>query len=387
MSPPKAAEMPANQPNGKAPVFNHLPRQAGPEVLNRVRHLKIGQKMQDLPESLWHESFRYYMKEDPSRQGGPNLRLIRLDPDKPSLTVTGYVFNKFVHPTEDRFITPREAARLQGFPDEFEFMGPLTSVQRQVGNAVPVPLARAVAQAALDHATKNRPCGLGDSIYRGKPFPAVSLFSGAGGMDLGAGQARAGAARWQIIRCVEQDARSCETLRRNFGRETVVVESDIRKVQPESGLDLAGLENGVLPLLIGGPPCQAFSQAGKQKGAKDPRGQMIFEFLRFVEALHPLYFIMENVSGLRGIDNGRMLRRIVRRMEEAGYSVGFGLLCAADYGAAQLRRRFFFTGVREARGKVPLPRPTHGVAEIGSGLEPRAGVAQAFAGLPSLAPK
>lgn len=79
-------------------ITNHYTRNVGMQVQERINHLGIGQKMQDLPEHLWHESFRYYVKEDPSRQGGPNLRMIRLDPNKPSLTVTAFIFNKFVHP-------------------------------------------------------------------------------------------------------------------------------------------------------------------------------------------------------------------------------------------------------------------------------------------------
>jgi len=70
-------------------IFNHEPRKVGINVQRRINALKIGQKMQDLPEELWHDSFRYYVKEDPNRKGVPNLRLIRLDPSKPSLTVTG----------------------------------------------------------------------------------------------------------------------------------------------------------------------------------------------------------------------------------------------------------------------------------------------------------
>src|SRR3990172_2060145 len=80
--------------------FSHITRKVGPQVQKRINALKIGQKMQDLPEELWHDSFRYYVKEDPNRNGGPNLRIIRLDPRKPSLTVTVFIFNKFVHPVE-----------------------------------------------------------------------------------------------------------------------------------------------------------------------------------------------------------------------------------------------------------------------------------------------
>jgi len=164
--------------------FSHIPRQVGPRVQERINALKIGQKMQDLPEELWHDSFRYYVKEDPTRNGGPNLRILRLDPRRPSLTVTGFVFNKFVHPEENRYITPREAARLQGFPDDFIFHGTLTSVQRQVGNAVPTQLATAVAQSILAHVEQYHPLGLGSDSYRHGCFPAASLFSGAGGMTL-----------------------------------------------------------------------------------------------------------------------------------------------------------------------------------------------------------
>ncbi|MEI6606675.1 MAG: DNA cytosine methyltransferase, partial [Verrucomicrobiota bacterium] len=150
----------------------HIPRKVGADVQRRINALGVGEKMQDLPEELWHPSFRFYVKEDPNRKGGPNLRLIRLDPSKPSLTVTGYIFNKFVHPCEDRYITPREAARLQGFPDSWIFQGTLTSVQRQVGNAVPIPLARAVAQEMLKHGRVNK-------LFGSKRPQVLSLFSGA----------------------------------------------------------------------------------------------------------------------------------------------------------------------------------------------------------------
>ena len=66
-------------------ISNHIARKVGEIVQKRIDHLGIGQKMQDLPEELWHESFRFYVKEDPTRRGGPNMRMIRLDPKKPSL--------------------------------------------------------------------------------------------------------------------------------------------------------------------------------------------------------------------------------------------------------------------------------------------------------------
>jgi DNA (cytosine-5)-methyltransferase 1 len=366
------------------PIANHIPRQVGPNVQARINALKVGQKMQDLPEELWHKSFRFYVKEDPTRVGGPNLRIIRLDSAQPSLTVTGYIFNKFVHPTENRYITPREAARLQGFPDEHEFIGPLTSVQMQVGNAVPVQLAQAATQTVLDHLVKHEPLGMGRAQYTSGVFPALSLFSGAGGLDLGLERAKTANTRFASKCAVEFDDDCCRTLRHNFGERLHVVHADIRDVKPESLIPFLGLENGVLPLIIGGPPCQAFSQAGKQEATNDPRGNLIFEFLRFVEKLKPVYFVMENVFGLRSVENGRLMRDIIKQMDALGYNVHHKLLHAVDYGAAQLRRRFFFIGVQKPYPPVPMPLPTHG-EEVGLfQSKPIFTVGEAFAGLPPI---
>ncbi len=365
--------------------FSHIPRQVGPKVQQRINALKVGQKMQDLPEELWHDSFRYYVKEDPTRKGGPNLRLIRLDPRRPSLTVTGFVFNKFVHPQENRYITPREAARLQGFPDDFMFHGTLTSVQRQVGNAVPVQLATAVTEAVLAHLTQHNPLGLGSQIYASGCFPALSLFSGAGGMDIGVLRAKHKKLVFDVKACVELDHDCCETLRKNFGSKVSVVEEDISKLNPERALALCNTESALLPLIVGGPPCQAFSQAGKQKGVHDDRGKLIFEFLRFVQEVQPVYFVMENVSNLRGVAKGELLREIQNRIDHIGYNFTCNMLCAADYGAAQLRRRLFFIAVRKPYPAVQAPLPTHG--DVGESLfvsKPYVCVAEAFEGLSSL---
>lgn len=365
--------------------LSHVARKVGPQVQKRINALKVGQRMQDLPEELWHDSFRYYVKEDPNRVGGPNLRIIRLDPRKPSLTVTGFVFNKFVHPVEDRYITPREAARLQGFPDDFLFCGTLTSVQRQVGNAVPIQLAQAVARQILEHAKHHNPLGLGKNIYQNTCFPAVSLFSGAGGMDLGVIRASHGRAMFDIRGCIELDHDCCETLRLNFGSKVAVYEHDISAFDHNDVVLKCQLEGTVLPLVVGGPPCQSFSQAGKQRGVRDQRGELIFMFLRFVQATQPVYFVMENVSNLRGISGGSLLADIQSEMDRIGYNVTCNLLCAADYGTPQLRRRLVFVGVRKPYPAVRAPLPTHGdITENLLVSHPYVCVSTAFEGLPPL---
>ena len=120
--------------------------------LERVRGLRPGQTMKDLPEHLQHDSFRRrafrrVMDGTPvEKRGGAPSGLKRLFANEPSLTITSAATREFVHPTEDRLLTLRECARLQTFPDSFEFAGSAASRILQVGNAIPPMLARAVAE-------------------------------------------------------------------------------------------------------------------------------------------------------------------------------------------------------------------------------------------------
>jgi DNA (cytosine-5)-methyltransferase 1 len=173
----------------------------------------------------------------------------------------------------------REAARLQGLPDRLKIEGTLTSTQLQVGNAVPVELAKAVFEQVVRHAQST---GLGN-----RPLKAFSLFSGAGGMDIGAESTL----QVNIRVALDSWSDACVTLGGFFRDRVCVLEKDISSI--EDPLRLWQITSGEVnspDLVFGGPPCQAFSQAGKQRGFKDFRGSMIFEFLRFVERLNPPFF-------------------------------------------------------------------------------------------------
>lgn len=300
-------------------------------VLERIRHLPIGGRMKDIPEHLWHDSF---IRVGDKKTGGPNLRLLRLDPEKPSNTVTAYIFNKFVHPKSDRYITPREAARIQQFPDSHDFAGPITAVQLQIGNAVPVGLAKAVAEHIA-------------GFYDGKSKPkALSLFSGAGGMDLGFEEF------FNVKAAIEFEKFSCQTLRNNFP-DLKVIEGDIREVTK----DTLGIEG--LDFIFGGPPCQPFSAAGKQKGVKDPRGLLVDEYIRLVTELQPKYFVLENVQGLVYNQKGGALAYILEAAENAGYETEWKVLNAANYGVPQSRMRLFVIGRAKGLPATGFPEPTH----------------------------
>ncbi len=361
-----------------AHLYNHQPRKVGPLVLQRITALKVGQKMQDLPEELWHKSFRFYVKEDATRQGGPNLRMIRLDPNQPSLTVTGYIYNKFVHPFEDRFITPREAARLQGFPDDLEFKGSLTSVQQQIGDAVPIELGKALFATLLQTAKQYCP--------ERTTIPAISLFSGAGGFDIAAQRVSTDdGSCWKTVACVELEQDRCETLRNYFDDSLCVLQRDVTTLASEDIIAACGMSKSDIWLVYGGPPCQSFSQAGKQQGIGDSRGELIFAFLHLVREISPPMFLMENVSNLKGIAKGTLLQAIQQEMEHIGYSVQQRVLNAAYYGTAQKRRRMIFVGTRKDLGiAAHFPEPTHSERGNLLGLPPCKTVAEAFVGLPSI---
>ena len=126
---------------------------------------------------------------------------------------------------------------------------------------------------------------------------AVSLFSGAGGMDIGVRQAG-----FNVVSCTEIDKNCCDTLRNAIiqkGLQTQVFEGDIRS---QEALDFAiEMRNkyGKIDLLFGGPPCQAFSLIGKQQALEDERGMLLFQMTRYAQALQPKVVVMEQVKGLR----------------------------------------------------------------------------------------
>jgi len=217
---------------------------------------------------------------------------------------------------------------------------------------------------------------------------AASLFSGAGGLDIGI--ERAG---FEVVYRADSEPCCHDTLLAN-GRAADV--ADIR----ETGSLPAGLD-----LVFGGPPCQSFSSAGAMGGVSDPRGQLIFEFARVVASARPRLFLMENVRGLataRSPDGepGGVLKSLVSAMEGEGYACRVALLNAADFGSPQRRVRLFVTG--SLAGKPPdEPTPTRGKggdpapwATLGRFLEergerdeskwtrPSPGVAEALEGTP-----
>jgi DNA (cytosine-5)-methyltransferase 1 len=161
----------------------------------------------------------------------------------------------------------------------------------------------------------------------------ISLFSGAGGLDLGFKQAG-----FNTIWANEFDKDIWETFEKNFPNTTLNRDSIVN-------IDSNEIPNAIG--LIGGPPCQSWSEAGKLKGIDDHRGQLFFEFIRVLRDKKPLFFLAENVSGMLASRHSEALENIKNHFIESGYNLSFELLNAVNYGVAQDRKRVFFVGFRD----------------------------------------
>jgi len=173
----------------------------------------------------------------------------------------------------------------------------------------------------------------------------VSLFSGCGGLDLGFIWAG-----YNIIWANDSSPNAVQTYKENLGDHILL--GDIKKLNLDQVPDCE--------IIIGGPPCQAFSLVGK-RDPEDPRGNLVWNFYEVVEMKRPKVFLMENVTGLKAAKDSEgvsVLPELLRLFNNLGYSVNYFILNAADYGVPQRRRRIFIVGNRDGQ-QIPIPEPTH----------------------------
>lgn len=166
----------------------------------------------------------------------------------------------------------------------------------------------------------------------------ISLFSGCGGLDLGF--ERAG---FEVPVANEFDSTIFETFKINHPH-THLIEGDIRKVTRE---DIAPFLSGEVDGIIGGPPCQSWSEAGSLRGIEDARGQLFFDYIRILKEFKPKFFLAENVSGMLANRHSEAVQNIIHLFEEADYNVSLTMVNAKDYGVAEDRKRVFYIGFRK----------------------------------------
>lgn len=215
----------------------------------------------------------------------------------------------------------------------------------------------------------------------------VSLFSGAGGLDLGLE-----AAGWRACYAGDIDPCAVATLQNNAKRHlnSAHIElADVRSLTGDKIRARAGVRRGDVPLLVGGPPCQSWSSAGHQKGFNDPRGQLFADFIRLARELDVRWLMFENVRGLltaRGPDGrpGSALEAIRQQLLDAGFQTSVNLVNAADYGVPQRRVRLIVFGYRDG-DEFAFPEPSHAKSvPLGSNLLPWLSLGETLTTLPPL---
>lgn len=188
-------------------------------------------------------------------------------------------------------------------------------------------------------------------------IPTLSLFSGAGGLDIGFDQAG-----FDIVGCVEIEKQYCDTLVANrdagryFDPHAKIYCQDIRHFDAAE-FSIMGIE-----CVIGGPPCQPFSAAGRRAGGvpgiQDERGMLFESYCNVLKKLRPKVFVFENVYGLKGANGGEPWKEMVSAFSNLNYNITAEIVDAADYGVPQHRERLILVGVLD--GEFVFPEPTHG---------------------------
>lgn len=207
-------------------------------------------------------------------------------------------------------------------------------------------------------------------------IPTLSLFSGAGGLDLGFIQAG-----FAIKACVEIEKDYCATLQANKNESLSIAGAPMIHCEDIRSFDARKYRNLGIRCVIGGPPCQTFSAAGRRSGGvigiEDERGQLFHAYIRVIQELKPEVFVFENVYGLPGANGGKPWQAMISAFNKLGYQLRAEVVDAADYGVPQHRERLIMVGHR--KGEFVFPLPTHGPDSYGT--EPLQSVERAIADL------
>lgn len=183
----------------------------------------------------------------------------------------------------------------------------------------------------------------------------IELFAGCGGLSTGFLDAGL-----HVVAGFELDKRAVDVYNYNHAyRGSIGYEADLSTATGSELLRHAGLES--VDFVIGGPPCQPFSIAGKMRGSLDSRADLVRHFVRLVCELSPSVFVFENVPNLAAIDDGKVLKRVKLSLARLGYSVQHQVMSAASFGVPQNRKRLLMVGIK-GRHKPSFPGPTHGTA-------------------------
>lgn len=219
------------------------------------------------------------------------------------------------------------------------------------------------------------------SKIRNMPYKVVDLFAGVGGLSYGFAHDE----EFQIVAANEILPPMAEAYSKNHPN-VKMYNKDIKDFSINDLNNDLGIKHGDIDIVVGGPPCQAYSTVGKRL-IDDPRGKLFQEYFRILTEFKPRLFIFENVKGLLSMQGGTLVKQIIKLFESIGYKVQMKLLNAADYGTPQIRERVIIVGTLS---DIPFyyPKPTHYDPENApkdtEGLKPYITLGEALGDLPSI---
>lgn len=351
-------------------IWNHYSASLSELDLMIAHAVPPGGNWKNIPKSVPSQRLQQIRESYAAGEGSRSTYYGRLHPEAPSYTISTY----FSRPgngchlhydsRQHRVLSQREAARLQSFPDSFVFQGSKTSINQQIGNAVPPLLAYQIASRFP------------------KVGQVVDLFSGAGGLALGFVWAG-----WQPIVANEIEESYLKTYRANVDEKAIL--GDIGDTAVFDRLIAACKEkrNPKLPLLVlGGPPCQGFSTAGNRRSMDDERNWLFRRYKKVLQEINPTAFVFENVPGLLNMDGGKVFMMVQRELLKEAQSLSVWKLKAEEYGVPQRRTRVILIGSHKVLSPPPPVAQFDAQANI-FGVLPRAvTVSDALSDLPPLIP-
>lgn len=295
-----------------------------------ISYVPEGGNWKDIPESVPSKRIAQIRKSYAEGKGSRSTYYGRLQADMPAYTISTN-FNRpgcgcNTHYSQDRTLTYREAARIQSFPDSFEFTGSKTSIGKQIGNAVPPVLAYQIAKA----------------IPMKGAF--IDLFAGAGGLALGFAWAG-----WKPVVSNDIVSSFLETHKRNI--DSKIICGDISDPEVLDAIVAAAdnfrKENPTTPLwVLGGPPCQGFSTAN-YRSIQDARNWLFKEYAKVLDRVKPDGFVFENVTGILNFEKGTFFPRILDDLKKSVEAIKVNKVNAANYGVPQRRERVIVVGSNE----------------------------------------
>lgn len=307
--------------------------------LEMVKSVSPGGNWKEIPINVAKKSKRLMKIRE---TGGRTTLYGRLDYEQPSYTITTY-FNRpgngtNIHPTHNRVMSVREAARIQSFPDNYYFHGNKKNKLEQIGNAIPPLMSYQIAKKIKESISVNN---------------SLDLFNGAGGMTTGFKMAG-----YRSVLMNDINEAALVTAKVNYPSANAFL-GDLTDESNRNYIINYAKKNKV-DIVNGGPPCQGFSMAG-YRNIDDPRSKLIFDYVEVLKGVSPKVFVFENVQGILSHDKGNTFKELINLFGDVGYKVEAKLLNFSDYGVPQKRKRVIIIGVKNELGIDPkelFPKPT-----------------------------